>query len=311
MSCPSHPLLPGRHGVSDNPSPSYEDLLRTIEYLMGKKNALLQYLHHAHQTIEELSQQAGYINRLKQDKFIPQDSETIYKPLSEQQHASIAELHIGTVRNPNYAQLLATIQYLMDDCRALSQYRSLTDRTIEEMAQQTRHASMSGPSTPGAVAHASTWIGGNWLAPSGDLLEPAETMWRQGDAEAALDLIDAVLSRHNLTIEDDVNANLLVSAIKRASGDVAQASKCAEDALVIANEGERYVLASKAQFHRGMCFLGRGQYAQAQFCFALASHLEGYQEQIESPPAGRDAYHRFGFSVGKRIADSVCLDQIS
>ncbi|KAL8807280.1 MAG: hypothetical protein Q9182_000785 [Xanthomendoza sp. 2 TL-2023] len=282
MPCPSHPLLRRHHGVSDKPSPSYEDLLRTVEYLMGKKNALLRYLHLAHGTIEEFSRQAGYINRLKQGKSIPQGGETMYNPLSEPQHSSIAELHIGTVRNPNYVQLLGTVQYLMDDCRALSQYRSLTDRTIEELAQQARYASMSGPSIPVVVAHASTWIGGNWLAPSGELLAPAEKMWHQGNAEAALDLIDAVLSRHNLTIEDDVNANLLVSAIKRASGDMAQASKCAEDALVIANEGERYVLASKAQFHRGMCFLGRGQYAQAQFCFALASHLDGYQAQIES-----------------------------
>ncbi|KAL8677533.1 MAG: hypothetical protein Q9186_006045 [Xanthomendoza sp. 1 TL-2023] len=281
MSRPSHPLLPGCHGLSDKPSSSYDALLKTIEYLMSKRHALLQHLHLAHRTIQELRRQARHINCLKQGKLMPQKKETVYNLLPEQQHSSIAEHHIRTVRNPNYAELLGTIQYLMIDCRALSQHRSLTDRTIEELAQQARYASMCAPSTPGGVAHASTWIGGSWLAPSEQLLAPAEKMWHQGNAEAALDSINSVLSRHDLTVEEDVNANLLVSAIKRASDDLGQASKCAEDALVIANEGEAYVLASKAQFHRGMCFLRQGHYVQAQFCLALASHLDGYQEQIE------------------------------
>lgn len=113
-------------------------------------------------------------------------------------------------------------------------------------------------------------------------MAPAEKSWQDGNGQRALVLVEPLLRRHDLTVSEDVNANLFVSAILRASGDLAQASKYAEDALVIAKEADSYMLASKAEFHRGLCYLKQNRYAQAQWCLVLASQLEGHQEQIEA-----------------------------
>lgn len=42
------------------------------------------------------------------------------------------------------------------------------------------------------------------------------------------------------------------------------------------------MLASKAEFHRGLSYLKQNRFAQAQWCLVLASHLEGHQDQIEA-----------------------------
>lgn len=281
MPRPLHPLPV--NATADKPNPSYDDLLQTVRYLMKKRRAVGQQVQHLHRRIHEIRHHVRHLTHLNQEEYVQQGkqaTEDCFHSLAKQQHSSFADAHNRNLRNPNYDELLATIQHLINDCRGLSEQRTLVERTVEELTQQARHAEASLTARR-AVGQPSTWIGGHWLAPSQKILGPAESMWQQGKAEDALALIGSVLSHHDLTVEEDVDANLLVSAIKRASGDVAQASKCAEDALVIAYEGDAYVLASKAQFHRGMCFLGQGLYAQARFCFALASHLDGYQEQIE------------------------------
>ncbi|KAL8769939.1 MAG: hypothetical protein Q9209_004186 [Squamulea sp. 1 TL-2023] len=263
-------------------NPSYDDLLKTVEYLEDKRVALVQHLELVYRTIDQLRQQARHANMLKQGKSIQRMLETPKPPFvqyEERQDVHAVESHATSRHNPRYEELLDTVQYLMDDTKALSQHRSLADRTVQEIMQQTRYACTFGPRP---VRKGSTWIGGSWLAPSEDILAPAEKLWQDGNANGALKNIESVLLNHDLTIEEDVNANLMVSTIKRVSGDIAQASKCAEDALVIARQVGDYILASKAQFHRGMCFFGQHQYAQAHFCFAFASYLDGYQEQIEA-----------------------------
>ncbi|KAL8671734.1 MAG: hypothetical protein Q9168_003779 [Polycauliona sp. 1 TL-2023] len=265
-------------------SPSYDDLLRTISYLRTKRGAQLHDLEFAYRTIQELRQQVRSANMLKQAKSLQQIDEIPHflSDLFHRQAHSTAVVDFATSSpNPSYDELLTTIQFLMDENKALSRHQHLTLKMIMEFREQVRYAYKSGPVVPTSGVKPSTWIGGSWLAPSVDILMPAEKLWQNGDCNGALQCVDAVLRRHDMTVEDDFHANLLVSAIKRASGDFGQASKCAEDALVIARHAEDYMLASKAHFHRAFCFFGQDRYAQARFCFALASHLDGYQELIE------------------------------
>ncbi|KAI4277583.1 MAG: hypothetical protein LQ337_001656 [Flavoplaca oasis] len=262
-------------------NPGYDDLLKTIEYLMAKRRALQHELQLVCETIQELRQQARRANILKQGKSVSQIGDIQSNPSQGRPQVTAAARHAPSSQNPSYVGLLETIQFLMDDTKVLTQHWSLALRTVPEFLEQVRYACTLGAGVPRSVVKPSTWIGGSWLAPSADILVPAEKLWQAGNAEGALKLVESVLPRHDLTVEDDFHANLLVSAIQRALGDLGQASKCAEDALVIARNADDYMLASKAQFYRGLCFLSQQQYAQARFCFALASHLDGYQEQIE------------------------------
>ncbi|KAL8927363.1 MAG: hypothetical protein Q9172_001442 [Xanthocarpia lactea] len=272
------------HVARTQKEPSYGGLLETIGYLKAKREAMLHHLELVYQTIHELREQARYANILKQGGSMQQVSDIPgcqSDPLQKHQQPTAVGDPVTSDRNPSYQELLETIQYLLNDSKALSQHRTLADRIVQEFRQQARYAYAFGADVSRWVGKPSTWIGGSWLAPSEDVLAPAEKLWQGGDAEGALKTVESALLRHDLTVEEDVNANLLVSTIKRVLGDLGQASKCAEDALVIARHADDYMLASKAQFHRGLCFFGQHRYAQALFCFALASYLDGYQEQIE------------------------------
>ncbi|KAI4179725.1 MAG: hypothetical protein L6R41_007674 [Letrouitia leprolyta] len=200
-------------------------------------------------------------------------------------------------QNPSYTDLLETIQFLLDDRDQLSQRLKFAERTIQELSQQVQHANSLARNAQQSVLLArdkkkiekrpesckpSTWIGGSWLAPSVAILAPAEKAWQDGNTQQALVLVEPLLRRHNSTVSEDVNVTLFISAVLRASGDFAQASKYAEDALVIAREADAYMLASKCEFHRGLSFLKLNQFAQARWCLVLASHLEGHQDQIEA-----------------------------
>ncbi|KAL8650239.1 MAG: hypothetical protein Q9226_005226 [Calogaya cf. arnoldii] len=285
MAILSHASLLQAAKSNQNPSyVCYDDLLETIDYLRAKRRVQVQDIQNSYRTIHQLRQQARRANLLKQGKSIQEIGKIptcLSDPFQDRQRLTAVAKPATCGPNPSYVcydDLLETLQFLMNDSKALSQHRTLAFKMIEEFLEQVRYAYTFGPKS---VAKPSTWIGGSWLAPSADILVPAEKLWQNGNAEGALELVESVLLRHDLTVEEDVYANLLVSAIKRALGDLGQASKCAEDALVIAREAGDYMLASKSQFHRGLCFFSRHQYAQAHFCFALAAHLPGYQEQIE------------------------------
>ncbi|KAL8846801.1 MAG: hypothetical protein Q9221_008129 [Calogaya cf. arnoldii] len=267
--------------ATSNQNPTYSDLLQVINYLRAKRRVQLQEIQNSYQTIHQLRQQARRANLLKHGKSIQEIAKIptcLSDPFQDRQCLTAFARPATYGPNLSYDGLLETIQFLMKDSKALSQHRTLAFKMIEEFLEQVRYAYTFGPKS---VAKPSTWIGGSWLAPSADILVPAEKLWQNGNAEGGLELVESVLLRHDLTVQEDIHANLLVSAIKRALGDLGQASKCAEDALVIAREAGDYMLASKSQFHRGLCFFSRHQYAQAHFCFALAAHLPGYQEQIE------------------------------
>lgn len=195
---------------------------------------------------------------------------------------------------PTYDDLLGTVQYLLEERKRLSQRLRFAERTVQEFSQQAQHAisltselqkrlaPTSQTEQKAGAGKPSTWIGGSWLAPSEEILAPAEKLWQDGNAQGALVFLEPLLRRPKPTVSEDVNVHLFISSILRASGDLAQASKYAEDGLVIAREADCYMLASKSQFHRGLCYLKQNRYAQAQWCLVLASHLEGHQEQIEA-----------------------------
>ncbi|KAI4255792.1 MAG: hypothetical protein LQ352_002392 [Teloschistes flavicans] len=211
---------------------------------------------------------------------------------------------VSESQTPSYTDLLGTIQYLLEDRKRLSEHLALANGTVEEFRQLAQHAhilsrnaaeatTLSSNSSRfkksiGEANTASTWIGGSWLAPSVAALGPAEKLWQDGQAQQALILVGSLLRQPAPTVSEDVHARLFISALLRASGDLGQAHKHAEDALVMAKEAraaqeaDSFMLVSKAEFHRGLCFMKMGRYAQAHWCLVLASHLEGHEEQIEA-----------------------------
>ncbi|KAL8871978.1 MAG: hypothetical protein Q9174_002311 [Haloplaca sp. 1 TL-2023] len=196
--------------------------------------------------------------------------------------------------DPTYTDMLETIHFLMDDRNKLVQQLTLAERAIQHFMAQSTYTSQLTKDSHRALELAkdprtnrkpsdakkppTTWIA-SWLAPSVELLAPAEKAWQEGNPQRALNLVGSLLRRTNSTVSEDVEINLFMSALLRASDDT-QAAKYAEDALVIANDAKDYSLICKAQFHRGMSFLRSGRFAQAQLCLVLASHLEGHAEQI-------------------------------
>ncbi|KAI4094007.1 MAG: hypothetical protein LQ344_002452 [Seirophora lacunosa] len=203
----------------------------------------------------------------------------------------------ATGQNPSYEDLLTTVEYLLDEQKRLTQRLTFAERTARELYDQAQYANNLARSAQKFVNLAqeqkksakksnagmpTTWIGGSWLAPSEAVLAPAEKAWQEGNAQKALNIVGPLFQRHDMTVSEDVHMNLFTSAILRASGDLAQSAKYAEDALVIAKEAGSYMLASKAEFHRGLCYLKQNRFAQAQWCLVLASHLEGHQDQIEA-----------------------------
>lgn len=213
------------------------------------------------------------------------------------EHGELPNTSASRNQNPSYDDLLGTIQYLLEEQKSLAQRLRFAERTVQELSQQAQYTNSLARNAQQSIALAgnrktidgrpdvgkpSTWIGGSWLAPSEDVLAEPEKTWQDGNAQGALNLAGRLLRRHSPTVSEDVHTNLFISAILRASGDLGQASKYAEDALVIAKDADSYLLAGKSEFHRGLCYIKQNRFAQAQWCLVLASHLEGHQEQIEA-----------------------------
>ncbi|MCJ1467179.1 hypothetical protein MMC07_005802 [Pseudocyphellaria aurata] len=123
-----------------------------------------------------------------------------------------------------------------------------------------------------------------WLTSTSNskLLGPVEEAWQKGPPEEALYLLYVVLNQENLTNSQRVEAQLLYAAIMIISGHSDQALPQVEDALKIAEEKQLNQLAGKAQFIRGRCCFDLKRYADARWCFALASHTKGYESLIET-----------------------------
>lgn len=128
----------------------------------------------------------------------------------------------------------------------------------------------------------STWVGGTWLTPSIKIpaLVPVQDAWLGGKTQQALALLTEILVQKDLAPYERIEAGLLLSAIMRSSGDLARALTHTEICLRIAEKYELPESVGKSQFHRGLCYFYQDRYADARWCFVLASHTKGHQDLI-------------------------------
>ena len=137
---------------------------------------------------------------------------------------------------------------------------------------------------PAAASQKTSWIRSIWLASTANptLLKPVETAWQRGETQQALIILQRILNRENLTSCQRVEATLLHATIVSHSGHSDQVLPQIEDALKIAKEKQLDELVGKAHFIRGRCCVDLKRYADARWCFALASHTKGYEDLIET-----------------------------
>lgn len=195
-------------------------------------------------------------------------------PISTQEfHATFA--HLITDRE----QLRIALTYAES---AISELET-QNRELDVLLSKTQAALTIASELPGSkIASQTSWIGGTWLScpTATPFLTPVESAWQQGQAQKALASLTLILSQQDITHSQRIDAELLFSAILRSSGDIRQALVHAEKSLSLAEKTQRYDLVGKAQFHRGLCHLYDNRYANARWCFVLASHTPGHEELV-------------------------------
>lgn len=163
--------------------------------------------------------------------------------------------------------------------------------------QNKRYAEML--ETAGAQIHSSTpsesiavdWVAGNYLfrhSVDQHLVDSINTYREQKSSQRAMALLTLKISTGKLTVAQTVHAQLLLTAMLRASSDsrntggvLEQALALADDALDKADILGDHNLVSEAHFHRGSCYLHLDMLANARWSFVLASHAPGYSELAE------------------------------
>ena len=133
------------------------------------------------------------------------------------------------------------------------------------------------------LSHKAEWIGGVWLScvNTTPQLAEAEAAWKGGKPQQALALLASILQEKGLKPSHRINVVLLYSAILRCNGDFAGALHHAEESLSLATQIDQRQLTGKAQFHKGLCCLYLERFADARWCFVLASHTEGHAAIIQ------------------------------
>ena len=128
-----------------------------------------------------------------------------------------------------------------------------------------------------------TWIGGTWRAGGTEhaIIRSAEAVWQAGSAQRALEMLDPLVVGNNTAPAEHVSACLLVSSILRTAAQLERALQYTEKALEAARKHDLHALIGKTQFHRALCLLHLNRYADAAWCFVLASHTKGYEELAE------------------------------
>lgn len=128
------------------------------------------------------------------------------------------------------------------------------------------------------------WINSTWLVlpQNKALLGPTEAAWHSSEKQKALCLVSMAMVAKNILPERRVDAHLLASEIVRSAADgVKQSLHFADLGLQFARENDLYDMIGKAQFYRGLCFLQMEMYADASWCFMLASHTDGFKDQVQ------------------------------
>ena len=133
------------------------------------------------------------------------------------------------------------------------------------------------------LSHRAEWIGGVWLscANTTPQLGEAEAAWKGGKPQQALAMLTSILREGGLKPGHRINVLLLSSAILRCNGDFVGALHLAEESLSLAVQIDQRQLGGKAQFHRGLCCLYLDRFADARWCFVLASYTEGHAAIIQ------------------------------
>ena len=185
--------------------------------------------------------------------------------------------------------LLTSLDYATSTIQTLSSQNQELTRLLSSaqaalLAPQRKPSASSAPNKekPGR-ALGTTWIGGTYLShpPDDALLGHAEKAWASGRTQDALGFISNLLGSLSLPDVDAAKLELLQSAVLRSSGEVARGLTHAENALQRARRAQAHELAGRAQFHRGLCCFYLDRYADAAWCFALASSTTGYAEIVE------------------------------
>ena len=125
------------------------------------------------------------------------------------------------------------------------------------------------PTVP--TAPTTSWIGTWQCSSEYPQLAPIERAWANGWLQKALAQMPAMLDREDLGPHHAINSRLLYSALLQSGANLQQALHNAEEAIAMALDLGLQQLAAKGQFHRALCYLYLGEFANARWCFVLAT----------------------------------------
>ena len=132
------------------------------------------------------------------------------------------------------------------------------------------------------------WVAGSYLYRHSEdhhLMDSINTYREHKSSQRAMALLTLKISTGNMTDAQKVHAQLLLSAMLRASSDAENTGGVLEQALALADDALHksenlgdYGLVSESHFHRGLCYLHLNMLANAKWSFVLASEAPGYSE---------------------------------
>lgn len=110
-----------------------------------------------------------------------------------------------------------------------------------------------------------SWLGTWQYSSDYPQLTPIENAWANGWLQKAFTQMPAMLDRENLGPCHVVNSRLLYSALLQSAGaNMQQALAYAEEVVTMAVNHGLQELAAKGNFHRGLCYLYLGEFANAR-----------------------------------------------
>lgn len=168
------------------------------------------------------------------------------------------------------------------------------------------------------VAPKPSWIGTWQCSLHTPRLALIETAWANGWLQKALSQMPAMVDRNDLGPHHFINSRLLYSALLQSTGgDLRQALANAEEAITMAVDLGLQDLAAKGQFQRGLCYHYLGHFANARWCFVLASPIDENtkdcrqeaEDNLQELPEGhpqRSVSADFKFYCDVKIDDFIC-----
>ena len=188
------------------------------------------------------------------------------------------------------------------------EYDRLLSETLSEL--QVRK-----PKLTVTVAPTASWIGTWQCSSEYPLLAPIEKAWANGWLQKALSQIPAMMDREDLGPHHVIQSRLLYSAILQSTGtNLQQALASAEEAVTMAVDLGLQELAAKGQFHRALCYHYLGEFANARWCFVLASSAltkdfrkkaEGILRELPEGHSQRSVSPGFKFYCDSKIDEFV------